>query len=130
MYQTWRKDGLSHEARQIGDQIGFVSDGATRAGEQIEVRVGISYISTEQARQNLVREIPGWTFERVKSNTRDIWNNALTGISTVGGTDRQRTIFYTALYRSLGRMTDITENGRYLGGSSTLCTMRKGMTST
>ena len=116
VYQTWQKDGLSHEATQIGDQIGFVSDGATRAGEPIEVRVGLSYISAEQARRNLVREIPGWTFERVKSNTRDIWNKALTGISTVGGTDRQRTIFYTALYRSLGRMTDITEDGRYFSG--------------
>ncbi len=115
-YQTWQKDGLSHEARQIGDQIGFVSDGATRAGEQIEVRVGMSYISAEQARQNLVREISDCTFEHVKSNTRDTWNKALTGISTVGGTDRQRTIFYTALYRSLGRMTDITEDGRYFSG--------------
>ncbi|MGA8729337.1 MAG: GH92 family glycosyl hydrolase [Terracidiphilus sp.] len=116
VYQTWRKDGLSHEARQIGDQIGFVSDGATRAGEQIEVRVGISYISAEQAQRNLVREIPGWTFEHVKSDTRAVWNKALTGISTVGGTDRQRTIFYTALYRSLGRMTDITEDGKYFSG--------------
>ncbi len=116
VYQTWGKNGLSHEASQIGDQIGFVSDGATRAGEQIEVRVGLSYISTEQAQRNLAREVPGWTFEQVKSNTRDIWNKALTGISTVGGTDRQRTIFYTALYRSLGRMTDITEDGRYFSG--------------
>ena len=116
VYQTWGKNGLSHEARQIGDQIGFVSDGATRAGEQIEVRVGLSYISTEQAQRNLAREVPGWTFEQVKSNTRESWNKALTGISTVGGTDRQRTIFYTALYRSLGRMTDITEDGRYFSG--------------
>ncbi len=49
----------------------------------------------------------------MKSDTRALWNQALDGIVTVGGTERQRTIFYTALYRSLGRMTDITEDGRY-----------------
>ena len=37
-------------------------------------------------------------------------------METVGGTDRQRTIFYTALYRSLGRMTDVTEDGQYYSG--------------
>jgi putative alpha-1,2-mannosidase len=104
-YQTWEKGELIHAAKQVGDDIGFVSDSATTAGEQIEVRVGLSYISVEQARRNLNREIPGWTFEKVKSSTRAIWNRALTGISTAGGTERQRTIFYSALYRSLGRMT-------------------------
>jgi predicted alpha-1,2-mannosidase len=44
------------------------------------------------------------------------WNHALSGIQIVGGTERQRTIFYTALYRSLSRMTDITEDGRYFSG--------------
>jgi predicted alpha-1,2-mannosidase len=52
----------------------------------------------------------------VKSQTREIWNNALAGIDVTGGTERQRTIFYTALYRSLGRMTDITEDGKYFSG--------------
>jgi putative alpha-1,2-mannosidase len=89
---------------------------ATTGGEQLEVRIGISYISEEQARLNLEREIPGWTFDRVKAATRAEWNNALAGIATIGGSERQRTIFYTALYRSLGRMTDITEDGKYFSG--------------
>jgi putative alpha-1,2-mannosidase len=59
------------------------------------VRVGISYIGVEQAKRNLQREIPGWTFERVKADTRAQWNKALGGIDTVGGTERQLTIFYT-----------------------------------
>ncbi|HEY4045897.1 MAG TPA: GH92 family glycosyl hydrolase [Acidobacteriaceae bacterium] len=115
-FQTWQNDKLSHATKQAGDRIGFVTDSATTAGEQIEIRIGLSYISAEQARQNLLREIPDWTFDRIKSNTRALWNQALDGIQTVGGTERQRTIFYTALYRSLGRMTDITENGRYFSG--------------
>jgi predicted alpha-1,2-mannosidase len=115
-FQTWGKEALSHSARQAGDNIGIVSDTATTAGEQIEVRVGISYISTDQARRNLEREIPGWGFDRVRSQTRAIWNSALSAIDVTGGTERQRVIFYTALYRSLGRMTDITEDGKYFSG--------------
>ena len=115
-YQTWQHDDLTDAAKQVGDRIGFVTDLATTAGEQVEVRVGLSYISTDQARRNLQREIPGFAFERVKANTRSVWNRALADIRTFGGTERQRTIFYTALYRSLGRMTNITEDGRYFSG--------------
>jgi len=115
-YQTWKGNDLSHAAEQTGDDIGLVTDTGTTAGEQIEVRVGISYISTEQARRNLEREIPSGTFDQVKSKTREIWNHALAGLDVTGGTERQRTIFYTALYRSLGRMTDITEDGNYFSG--------------
>ena len=115
-FQTWGKESLCHSASQAGDNIGIVSDTATTAGEQIEVRVGISYISTDQARRNLEREIPGWGFDRVRLQTRAIWNRALSGINVTGGTERQRIIFYTALYRSLGRMTDITEDGKYFSG--------------
>ena len=115
-YQTWKGNDLSPAAEQTGDNIGIVTDTSTTAGEQIEVRVGISYISTEQARRNLEREIPKGTFDQIKSQTRAIWNHALAGIDVTGGTERQRTIFYTALYRSLGRMTDITEDGKYFSG--------------
>ncbi len=115
-YQTWNKDGISHSAKMKGDNLGIATESRTTAGEQIEVRVGVSYISIEQARRNLEREIPGWTFDRVKSETRAVWNDALSGIDVTGGTDRQLTIFYKALYRSMGRMTDITEDGKYFSG--------------
>ena len=115
-YQTWQSGHLTSAAKQTGDQIGLVASLRTAEGERIEVRVGLSYISEEQARRNVEREIPAWDFERVESNTRTSWNDALAGIETEGGTKRQRTIFYTALYRSLGRMTDITEDGKYFSG--------------
>jgi predicted alpha-1,2-mannosidase len=115
-YQTWQDNKFTHETTQAGNHIGFVSDSTTSANEPIEVRVGISYISEDQARRNLEREIPDWNFDRVKSETRATWSKALDGIQTLGGTERQRVIFYTALYRSLGRMTDITEDGRYFSG--------------
>ncbi|HVU45127.1 MAG TPA: GH92 family glycosyl hydrolase [Terracidiphilus sp.] len=115
-YHTWHGVVLGRPAAQTGDQIGFVSDFPTAANDAIEVKVGISYISTDQARRNLEREIPAWNFTQIKSQARTVWSHALDAIHTIGGTERQRTIFYTALYRSLGRMTDITEDGHYLSG--------------
>jgi predicted alpha-1,2-mannosidase len=115
-WQTWQNGVQGHEAKISGDDIGYVTDKATTAGETIEVRVGLSYISTDQARRNLEREIPQWDFDAVKEQGRSVWNNALGAVAIDGGTERQRTIFYTALYRSLGRMTDITEDGRYFSG--------------
>jgi predicted alpha-1,2-mannosidase len=115
-YQTWHDAQLSGASSEGGDNIGFVTDGPVIAGEQIQVRLGISYISTEQARRNLMREIPGWGFDRVKANTREVWEKALDKIAVSGGSKKQRTIFYTALYRSLGGMTDITEDGNYYSG--------------
>jgi predicted alpha-1,2-mannosidase len=115
-FQTWKGEALSPSAKQAGNSIGIVTDNPTTAGEQVEVRVGISYISTDQARRNLEREIPGWGFDSLRSQTRAIWNHALSAIDITGGTERQRVIFYTALYRSLGRMTDITEDGKYFSG--------------
>jgi predicted alpha-1,2-mannosidase len=115
-WQTWSDNNLSRNPMQSGNHIGFVANTATTQGERIEMRVGISYISVEQARRNLEREISGRTFEQVKASSRAVWNHALQSIRTTGGTEKQRTIFYTALYRSLGRMTDITEDGKYYSG--------------
>lgn len=113
-YQTWQEDALSQSKSQIGNHIGFVADEVS--GERIEVRVGLSYISTEQAQKNLKREISGQSFEQLKEQTRELWNKRLGAVQIDGGSEQQRTIFYTALYRSLGRMTNITEDGRYFSG--------------
>jgi predicted alpha-1,2-mannosidase len=115
-YQTWQSGELTHETSVRGDHIGFVTTQATTAGEQFEVRIGVSYISTDQAQRNLHRDTAGKSFEAIKDGTRARWNDVLGKVSTTGGTQRQRTIFYTALWRSLGRMTNITEDGRYFSG--------------
>jgi predicted alpha-1,2-mannosidase len=116
VHQTWREGALSNADSVEGDHVGLVMTTPSRAGEQVEVRVGLSYISVEQAKRNLERETAGKSFESIEQSTRAIWNTALGRIGTVGGSETQRTIFYTALWRSLGRMTDITEDGRYYSG--------------
>ncbi len=99
-----------------GGGTSIVTDQATKAGEQIEVRVGVSYISVEQARSNLKAEIGEQTFEQAMAATRAVWNKVLGQAAVTGGTEKQKTVFYTAMYHALGRMTDITENGRYFSG--------------
>ncbi len=87
-----------------------------RDGKNLDFRYGISFISVEQARRNLQHEIPQWGLERVKEAGKTRWNATLGQVAVEGGTEAQRRIFYTALYRCLERMVNITEDGRYYSG--------------
>ena len=79
----------------------------------LEFRYGISFISVEQAKRNLQREIPAWDFAVVKGNAKARWNKTLGQVTVEGGTEAQRRTFYTALYRCSERMVNITEDGKY-----------------
>lgn len=81
--------------------------------KQIEFRYGISFISIEQAKANLRKEIPKWGFDGVRDAARARWNEALGQIQISGGTPEQKRVFYTALYRCYERMINISEDGRY-----------------
>ncbi len=82
----------------------------------LEARMGFSYIDAAQAKQNLRAQIPNWNFTAAKTQARSEWNDALSRIFVKGGGSvKQQTIFYTALYRSLQYMKDITEGDRYFG---------------
>jgi predicted alpha-1,2-mannosidase len=79
----------------------------------LEFRYGISFLSIEQARKNLQAEIPGWAFDKLRAAARDRWNKVLGQIQVEGGTEAQKRVFYTALYRCYERMVNITEDGKY-----------------
>ena len=82
----------------------------------LEFRYGISFISAEQAKRNLRREIPAWGFDTVEAEAKARWNQVLGQIAVEGGTESQKRVFYTALYRCYERMINITEEGRYYSG--------------
>ena len=71
----------------------------TAETKSLEFRYGVSFISVEQAEKNLRREIPDWGFDRVKDAAKARWNETLGRIAVEGGTEAQRRVFYTALYR-------------------------------
>jgi predicted alpha-1,2-mannosidase len=83
---------------------------------QVEVRIGISYINETQAAENLERETAKKTFDDIKNESHLIWSNSLGRIKVDGGTEREKRIFYTSLYRSMERMVNISEYGRYFSG--------------
>jgi len=84
--------------------------------EKVGVKMGVSFVDAEQAKKNLEEEIPEWNFEEIKLNGKKKWNEALGKIEVKGGTEDQKTVFYTALYRTYERMTNISEDGRYYSG--------------
>ncbi len=84
--------------------------------EKIGIKMGVSFLDLDQARKNLEEEIPDWNFEKVKENGKEKWNKALGKIEVRGGTNDQKIVFYTALYRNYERMVNISEDGRYYSG--------------
>lgn len=79
----------------------------------IKVRYGISFISEAQARANLRREIKNFDIESVIAKGKQIWNDALGKIKVEGGTENEKHIFYTSLYRTFERPVNISEDGKY-----------------
>ena len=70
----------------------------------LEIRYGISYIDVEQARMNMEREVGHSTFEKIKDTARQAWNDNLGKIEVEGGSDADKEVFYTALYRCFERV--------------------------
>lgn len=84
----------------------------TSNNETVKVKIGTSFISTEQARMNMEREISDWDFDKAVNRTKQIWSKAL-GKIEVEGTDEDKTIFYTALQRAMLLPRNMTEGGIY-----------------
>ncbi|MBR6632165.1 MAG: GH92 family glycosyl hydrolase [Alistipes sp.] len=92
----------SYSREIMGDDIGVCfSLGEVEPGTEVEVRVGISYVSIEGARRNLEAECGKRSFDDALLGAQLSWRNALGRIRVEGGSDADRTIFYTALYHAL-----------------------------
>ena len=115
-FSGW-KDGklFSEPVTEIsGKNAGSYVQFDTEAGEQILMKVGISYTSIEGARENLSREVPHWDFDKVKNSSFEEWNSMLSRISVQGGTRKQRVKFYSDLWHSLqGRRIVSDVDGKY-----------------
>lgn len=70
------------------------------AAGPLEIKIGLSFVSIENAKQNLEQELAGKTFDQVKTAASDTWEQFLSKIKVTGGTDRQKELFYSCLYRS------------------------------
>ncbi|AHW60280.1 alpha-1,2-mannosidase, putative [Draconibacterium orientale] len=68
--------------------------------EELELKLALSFVSIENAKQNLEAELAGKSFEEVKNEASETWENLLSKIKVEGGTDKQKSLFYSSLYRS------------------------------
>jgi predicted alpha-1,2-mannosidase len=100
---------LEHPHQATGAYARFV----TKDREVIEVRVGTSFISVEQARENLEHEIPRWDFDAVHRQLHTTWNNKLGLVAIEGATADQRRMIYTALYHAMLYPRVFSEYGHY-----------------
>ena len=111
-----------------GKHLGFFAEYDTRENEVIEMKAGISFVDMEGAENNFRKEIENTGFDQMKANVRNAWNKALDKMSVTGGTEDQKTVFYTALYHTMidPRMfADV--DGRYCGGDRQIYPTEKFM---
>jgi predicted alpha-1,2-mannosidase len=83
------------------------------SAKTLRVRYGISFIDADQARKNLEREINNFDVDELATEGRRKWNEALSKITVSGGSENDKTVFYTSVYRTYERPVNITEDGRY-----------------
>lgn len=93
LYTTYGKE-------LAGDEIGYFFNYDCEEGEQIEVQMGVSFVSIENARENLNHEQQGFAFDKVCKAASAAWEQTLSTIDVEGGTEAQKRVFYTALYHS------------------------------
>ncbi|MGW5490733.1 GH92 family glycosyl hydrolase [Streptomyces olivaceoviridis] len=136
---TWHDDRLDPGSREAsGGTGGFSHGGRPVAGKgaggyvrfapgdgPVNVKVGISYVSREAAEANLAAENPpGRSFDAVREAARRAWRERLGAIRVGGGTDAERTTFYTALYHALLHPNVISDaDGRYRGADGRVHTV-------
>ncbi|MDR1866314.1 MAG: GH92 family glycosyl hydrolase [Bacteroidales bacterium] len=106
--QTVNYSQSSIEGRNVAMALDFTES-------RVNLRYGISFISSEQAKKNLQREIQTWNVDEMAKAGREAWNRALGKIEIKGGDggENSKTVFYTSLYRVYERMINISEDGNY-----------------
>ena len=107
LYKEYRKE-------VIGDSIGAYMSYNFKEPTDVEVKIGVSYVSIENARNNLIKETNELSFEKIYQQTKLSWDNLLSKIDVEGGTNNDKTIFYTALYHALIHPNTLNDvNGEY-----------------
>ncbi len=112
-----------------GRHIGFFTEFPTARGEQVEMKVGISYVDVDGAKKNYMAEVADKDFEKVKAEAHNSWNEALGKIKVEGGTYEDRVVFYTCMYHAMiDPRIHQDVDGRYVGGDRKIHTSDNSFT--
>jgi predicted alpha-1,2-mannosidase len=125
-YKGFGKQGklLENYPEVSGRKLKAYFNFKTKAGEVIQVKVGISSVGIDGALANLRAEAPGWDFDGARKAARDAWAAAINRV-TAEGDRKDRRIFYGALYHSmLAPVTYMDVDGRYRGADGAIHTAK------
>lgn len=114
---TWKKNKLKSGATFAeGGSSGVYFTFDVNQKKNIQYKIGVSYVSVENARENLKTENSEWDFQRIQSQVEDRWNHYLSKIEVEGTNPDRKTQFYTHLYRSFVHPNVCSDvNGEYMG---------------
>jgi predicted alpha-1,2-mannosidase len=107
-FGTWRDNRIEPGKAAASNEGKLGAYASFESNQTVQMKMGVSFISTEKARANLLQEIPGWDFDAVRRQAEAAWESVLGQINVEGGTEEQRRIFYTALYHSHYMPHDLT----------------------
>ena len=105
----------SEHLRQKNDRVGAILNFTTTNNEKIYLKIAVSYKSIEQAKTWLAEEINGFDYDAIKENAKTQWNTLLKKIEVEGGSEKDKTIFYTALYHAHLMPRDRTDDHKDFG---------------
>ena len=119
---TFVKDVVNPGKHQEkGPGAGLYMTFSTEEQEAVEVKVGLSYTSIENARFNRETEAADVTFDQAKKNATDVWHESLSRIYVEGGKETDKVKFYTGLFHALlGRGLASDANGYYPKNNGTV----------
>ncbi|UAY51929.1 GH92 family glycosyl hydrolase [Ferruginibacter albus] len=104
----------SNVSKASGDSLRLGAEYDLDKGETVQMKIGISYTTIENAKNNLAQECSQWDFDAVRTSAQNIWNDWLGKIDVSGGDYKQRIKFYTDLWHVLlGRQKINDINGDY-----------------
>lgn len=112
---AWKgKREMRNQPDYAGDSLILSAAYPVEKGDQLQMKIGLSYTTIDNARKNLEAECPGWSFDEVRNNTQQVWNEWLGRMDVKGGTRDQKVKFYTDLWHVLlGRQKINDINGDY-----------------
>ncbi|MBF6629268.1 MAG: GH92 family glycosyl hydrolase, partial [Proteiniphilum sp.] len=112
-----------------GKHLGFYTEFPTLEEEEITLKVGISFVDMEGAENNFNSEIASLDFNEVKTKAYQLWDEELSRIKISGGSEDEKTIFYTALYHTMIDPRIFTDaDGRYMGGDNEIYSTNEAFT--
>ncbi|KZN60155.1 alpha-1,2-mannosidase [Pseudoalteromonas luteoviolacea CPMOR-1] len=100
----------------IGKGSGVWVDLGLDNGDTVQMRVGISYVSLDNARENLAKEQAEQSFDQIRKQSENAWESELSKVKVASEDQSKLRVFYTALYHSLFHPNVFSDvNGEYMG---------------